>query len=61
MDRYLFYKMTHDSGFVPNPFGKHLTLAACTPNHILHCSLDIGDYIIVKSCDIQGMTYFIVK
>ncbi|WLQ16156.1 hypothetical protein O5O45_09540 [Hahella aquimaris] len=25
------YKMTHDSGFAPNPFGEWLTLATCKP------------------------------
>jgi len=25
------YKMTHDSGFAPNPFGHTLTLATCKP------------------------------
>lgn len=25
------YKMTHDTGFAPNPFGKTLTLATCKP------------------------------
>ena len=43
--KYLFYKMTHDSGFAPNPFGKYLTLAACTPNHS-KSRIDVGDYII---------------
>ncbi|BAI80360.1 conserved hypothetical protein [Deferribacter desulfuricans SSM1] len=30
----LIYKLTHDSGFAPNPFWGYLTLAACMPNHL---------------------------
>ena len=25
--------MTHESELVPNPFGKYITVAACTPHH----------------------------
>lgn len=28
---FISYKMTHDTGFAPNPFGEHLTLATCKP------------------------------
>lgn len=28
---FISYKMTHDTGFAPNPFGTHLTLATCKP------------------------------
>jgi len=45
MPRFLFYKMTHDSGFAPNPFWGYLTLAACTPNH-MRAKLQKGDWII---------------
>lgn len=45
MPKYLFYRMTHDSGFAPNPFWGYLTLAACTPNH-LKADLRVGDFII---------------
>jgi len=45
MPKYLFYKMTHDSGFAPNPFGDYLTLATCTPNHV-RAGLQKGDWII---------------
>ncbi|QJI45645.1 hypothetical protein HKK52_26280 [Pseudomonas sp. ADAK2] len=30
------YKMTHDTGFAPNPFGHTLTLATCKPSIRLH-------------------------
>ena len=47
MPKYLFYKMTHDSGFAPNPFWGYLTLATCTPNHSeIAKNLKIGDWII---------------
>jgi hypothetical protein len=31
MQKFISYKMTHDTGFAPNPFGEHLTLATCKP------------------------------
>jgi hypothetical protein len=31
MQKFISYKMTHDTGFAPNPFGGHLTLATCKP------------------------------
>ncbi len=31
MNRAIGYKMTHDSGFAPNPFHGYLTLATCKP------------------------------
>ncbi len=47
MTKYLFYRMTHDSGFAPNPFWGYLTLSACTPNHSDQAKgLKIGDWII---------------
>ena len=45
MTKYLFYRMTHDSGFAPNPFWGYLTLSACTPNH-RRAKLNRGDWII---------------
>jgi hypothetical protein len=45
MDKiYLFsYKLEHDSGFAPNPFGGVLTLATCKP--CIRKSKKIGDWI----------------
>lgn len=34
--RLFAYKMSHDSGFAPNPFWGHLTLATCKPQIRLH-------------------------
>ncbi len=45
MPKYLLYKMTHDSGFAPNPFWGYLTLAVCTPNH-MKANLKKGDWVI---------------
>lgn len=41
--RLFSYKMTHDSGFAPNPFGHTLTLATCKPQIRLHKS--VNDWI----------------
>lgn len=37
------YKMTHDSGFAPNPFHGFLTLATCKPG--IRRNTHIGDYV----------------
>lgn len=37
------YKITHDSGFAPNPFGGYLTLATCKPG--IRRTKSIGDWI----------------
>ena len=41
--RLFSYKMTHDTGFAPNPFGGILTLATCKPK-IRECK-KIGDWV----------------
>ncbi len=41
--RLFSYKMTHDSGFAPCPFGGMLTLATCKP--MIRKSKKIGDWI----------------
>ncbi len=45
MPKILFYKMTYDGGFAPNPFWGYLTLAACTPNH-QRADLKKGDWLV---------------
>jgi hypothetical protein len=39
------YVVRKDSGFAPNPFGSHCTLAACTPNRA-GLRLEDGDWIM---------------
>lgn len=39
------YKMTHDSGFAPNPFHGFLTLATCKPGIRRSGSRRVGDWI----------------
>lgn len=41
--RLFSYKMTHDTGFAPNPFGCFLTLATCKP--LIRKHKKIGDWI----------------
>lgn len=43
MTSVLGYKMTHDSGFAPNPFHGHLTLATCKP--ALRRARNQGDWV----------------
>jgi Nucleotide modification associated domain 2 len=42
------YVIVHDGGFAPNPFGRHCTLAACTPNH-MGLRLQPGDWLMGNS------------
>ncbi|MBU6951324.1 hypothetical protein [Hahella sp. HN01] len=39
------YKMTHDSGFAPNPFGECLTLATCKPYIRMNDNVEKGTWI----------------
>ena len=51
----LSYRMTHDTGFAPNPFWDYLTLAACTPNHV-RAKLNPGDFLVgVESNQLRDM------
>ena len=43
--RLVSYKMTHDSGFAPNPFHGYLTLATCKPGIRRSGSRRVGDWI----------------
>lgn len=40
------YKIDHDYGLAPNPFGKYCTLAVCKPEIRKSKNLDIGDWLI---------------
>ena len=41
--RWFSYKMTHDTGFAPNPFGRTLTLANCRPR--MREKKRVGDWV----------------
>lgn len=43
MMRFFSYKLTHDTGFAPNPFFGYLTLANCKPG--IRKTKKVGDYI----------------
>ncbi len=51
--RFCSYVIKHDSGFAPNPFRGHCTLAACTPNH-MGIKLHEGDWILANSDKSSG-------
>ncbi|WP_343486272.1 hypothetical protein [Allomuricauda sp. d1] len=40
------YKVEHDYGLAPNPFGKYCTLAVCKPSIRKNKNLSIGDWVI---------------
>lgn len=43
---YFSYKIDHDYGLAPNPFGTYCTLAVCKPSIRKNKNLSIGDWII---------------
>jgi len=43
---YFSYKIDHDYGLAPNPFGQYCTLAVCKPSIRKNKDLNIGDWII---------------
>ncbi|MFD1603357.1 hypothetical protein ACFSJW_12455 [Flavobacterium artemisiae] len=44
--KYYSYKIEHDFGLAPNPFGSYCTLAVCRPTIRGNKNLEIGDWII---------------
>lgn len=47
------YVVVHDTGFAPNPFGEHCTLAACTPNRV-GLTLKPGDWLVGHTTKATG-------
>ncbi len=43
--KYYSYRLDHDYGFAPNPFGAYCTLANCMPKVRVNNNLSIGDWI----------------
>lgn len=43
---YFSYKIEHDFGLAPNPFGQYCTLAVCKPTIRNNNNLNIGDWVI---------------
>ena len=43
---YFSYKIEHDFGLAPNPFGEYCTLAVCKPTIRNNKNIQIGDWII---------------
>ncbi|SFW11732.1 Nmad2 family putative nucleotide modification protein [Chitinophaga sancti] len=43
---YFSYKIEHDFGLAPNPFGSYCTLAVCKPSIRNNKNLQLGDWII---------------
>ena len=51
--KYYAYKMGHDYGFAPNPFGGTCTLATCKPK--IRMGANIGDWIIGTGSKKMGL------
>ncbi len=43
--KYYSYRLDHDYGFAPNPFGPYCTLANCMPKIRINSNLKLGDWI----------------
>lgn len=46
MTRYFSYKIEHDYGLAPNPFGQYCTLAVCKPTIRNNKNIKLGDWVI---------------
>ena len=44
--KFYSYKLDHDYGLAPNPFGKYCTLAVCKPSIRSNSKLQRGDWVI---------------
>lgn len=54
------YKLTHDFGLAPNPFGGYCTLAVCKPHIRNNTHLEVGDWIFGTSGkQLKGLHYLI--
>lgn len=54
------YKIEHDYGLAPNPFGQYCTLAVCKPSIRKNKSLKIGDWIFgTGSKQLQNLHHLI--
>lgn len=52
---YFSYKIEHDYGLAPNPFGEYCTLAVCKPSIRNNKHLEIGDWIIGTGSQSLGL------
>ena len=56
--KYYAYKMRHDYGFAPNPFGNICTLATCKPK--IRRNAEIGDWIFGTGSKKMGLKYHLI-
>ncbi|NHA05459.1 hypothetical protein G7092_16735 [Mucilaginibacter sp. HC2] len=57
---YYSYKIEHDFGLAPNPFGSYCTLAVCKPDIRRNKKLQLGDWIFgTGSAKLKNLNYFI--
>jgi hypothetical protein len=57
---YFSYKIEHDFGLAPNPFGKYCTLAVCKPKIRNNKTLKIGDWVIgTGSAELKNLHHLI--
>ena len=54
------YKIEHDYGLAPNPFGKYCTLAVCKPTIRNNKNLRIGDWVIGTGSKSLGNLHHLV-
>lgn len=58
--RYYSYKIEHDLGLAPNPFGGYCTLAVCKPDIRKNKRLAMGDWIFgTGSAKLKNLGHFI--
>jgi len=56
--KYYAYKLAHDYGFAPNPFGGICTLATCKPK--IRKKAEVGDWIIGTGSKKMGLLHHLI-
>lgn len=54
------YKLDHDYGLAPNPFGKYCTLAVCKSSIRKNRNIEIGDWVIGTGSARLGNLYHLI-
>lgn len=57
---YFSYKLDHDYGLAPNPFGEYCTLAVCKPSIRRNPNLNINDWIIGTGSKQMGKLHHLI-
>jgi hypothetical protein len=57
---YYSYKLDHDYGLAPNPFGEYCSLAVCKSSIRKNKNLSVGDWIIGTGSKALGFEHYLI-